>query len=170
MALLKHKNGSKHVGDSHAPGVNQTKTLPPEQRHWAGMLDDKAAAVREAERSRQGGQQGKLDPVMEAEYARNVAHERRVLASDPQSWAYLSLQKMAAQQEEAGGGWIRDASALSAQHKAHHPTSQSKPYTAAYRLGERKPAKASEGGAGAEHAASGRKVSFGTPIAAVSGM
>ena len=30
-----------------------------------------------------------LDPAVEAEFSRNLALERKVIASDPQSWAYL---------------------------------------------------------------------------------
>ena len=41
---LKMLNGPKHTGDSHTPGVTQSRTQPPADRHWPAMMDDRAVA------------------------------------------------------------------------------------------------------------------------------
>lgn len=141
-------NGTKHTGNSHTPGVSQSRTLPPRERGWAGLTDDPLVKQRREEINEQWREEhplSKLGPTEEAAFTArsacllcsvlleplvihralfahvslrfgtvslarllltvfahcvcSLAMERRVLASDQQSWAYLSLQRMAAERD-----------------------------------------------------------------------
>ena len=82
----------------------------------------------------------KLDPAEEAAFNAALAMERRVLASDQQSWAYLSLQRMA---EE------RDLVATNPEHflarQQHSTRTEPSVSVANYRLGQRR-AQSEKGG------------------------
>jgi hypothetical protein len=135
-------NGTKHKGDSHTPGVTQSRTLPPRERNWAGLTDDPLIKSQRDSANQQVLKEHppkKLDPAEEAAFNASLAMERRVLASDQQSWAYLSLQRMA---EE------RDLVAINPEHflaeaRMHGPSAsgtsaEPSASIANYRLGQRR--------------------------------
>jgi len=103
IRALRSLNGTKHTGDSHTPGVSQSRTLPPQQRGWAGLTDDPVVKARRdgARAQRRAKPARQLNPAEEAAFAAQLALERRVLASDQQSWAYLSLAAMSGSADTA---------------------------------------------------------------------
>ena len=103
IRALRSLNGTKHTGDSHTPGVSQSRTLPPQQRGWAGLTDDPVVKARrdDARAQRRAKPARQLNPAEEAAFAAQLALERRVLASDQQSWAYLSLAAMSGSADAA---------------------------------------------------------------------
>ena len=99
---LRAMNGTKHTGNSHTPGVSQSRTLPPRERGWAGLTNDPLVKQRRDEINEKWREEHplpKLEPTEEAAFNATLAMERRVLASDQQSWAYLSLQRMAEERD-----------------------------------------------------------------------
>ena len=136
IRVLRAVNGTKHTGNSHTPGVTQSRTLPPRERKWAGLTDDPLIKSQRDAVNQQVLQEHppkKLDPAEEAAFNAALAMERRVLASDQQSWAYLSLQRMA---EE------RDLVATHPEHflarQQHRTRTEPSVSIANYRLGQRR--------------------------------
>lgn len=143
IRVLRAVNGTKHTGNSHTPGVTQSRTLPPQERNWAGLTDDPLIMSQRDAANQQVLKEHppkKLDPAEEAAFNAALAMERRVLASDQQSWAYLSLQRMA---EE------RDLVATNPEHflvrQQHSTRTEPSVSVANYRLGQRR-AQSEKGG------------------------
>ena len=144
IRVLRHANATKHTGNSHTPGVTQSRTLPPRERSWAGLTDDplvKSHREAASQQQREENPLPKLDPAEEAAFNASLAMERRVLASDQQSWAYLSLQRMA--EEQDGHAAINPDHFLAhAHHKGHRGggggAATATASTANYTLGQRR--------------------------------